>query len=84
LKEPAKAIEAAKRVGLELKKGPLMEEFWPISSKRWSSSSPPADLCDPLSTEVSLLSRRNAQDPEVVDRFELFMAGRRSPMVSLN
>ncbi len=28
------------------------------------------------STEVSPLSRRNAKDPEVVDRFELFMAGR--------
>ena len=37
LKEPSKAIEVAKKIGLELKREPLMEEFSVISLKRWSN-----------------------------------------------
>ena len=77
LKEPAKAIEAAKRVGLELKKG---TSHGRVLADLFKEMVEP-HLLQPTfvihyPTEVSPLSRRNAQDPEVVDRFELFMAGR--------
>ncbi len=77
LKEPAKAIEIAKGLGLELKKG---TSHGRVLADLFKEMVEP-HLLQPTfvthySTEVSPLSRRNAKDPEVVDRFELFMAGR--------
>jgi lysyl-tRNA synthetase class 2 len=77
LKEPAKAIEAAKRLSLELKKG---TSHGRVLADLFKEMVEP-HLLQPTfvihyPTEVSPLSRRNAQDPEVVDRFELFIAGR--------
>jgi lysyl-tRNA synthetase class 2 len=77
LKEPSKAVEVAKKLGLELKKetshGKVLDDLF-------------KELVEPhliqptfvihYPTEVSPLSRRNGKDPEVVDRFELFIAGR--------
>jgi lysyl-tRNA synthetase class 2 len=77
LKEPSKAIELAKKLGLELRKetshGRVLDDLF-------------KELVEPhlvqptfvihYPTEVSPLSRRNGKDLEVVDRFELFVAGR--------
>jgi lysyl-tRNA synthetase class 2 len=77
LKEPSKAIEVAQRFGLELKKktshGRVLADLFKEMVE--------PHLLQPTfvihyPTEVSPLSRRNGKDPEVVDRFELFMAGR--------
>ena len=73
----SRAVEMAKGLNLEVKKGA-------------SHGRVLADLFDELvepkllqptfvtlyPTDVSPLSRRNAEDPDVVDRFELFVAGR--------
>jgi lysyl-tRNA synthetase class 2 len=77
LKEPTKAIEVAKNLGLELKKGTshgrvLADLFKEMVEPHLHQPT----FVTHYSTEVSPLSRRNAKDPEVVDRFELFMAGR--------
>ena len=77
LKEPPKAIEVAKGLGLELKKGishgrVLADLFKETVEPRLLQ---PAFVIH-YPTEVSPLSRRNGNDPEVVDRFELFIAGR--------
>jgi lysyl-tRNA synthetase, class II len=77
LKDRSKAEEAAKEFGLELEKG-------------MSDGRVLADLFDEVvephliqptfvthyPKEISPLSRGNDDDPEVVDRFELFIAGR--------
>ena len=77
LKDPSKAREKAKALGVDLK-------------KEASHGRVLADLFDELvepnliqptfitlyPTDVSPLSRRNPEAPEVVDRFELFVAGR--------
>ncbi len=77
LKEPSKAIEVAKELGLELKKG---TSHGRVLADLFKELVEP-NLLQPTfvihyPTEVSPLSRRNAKDPEVVDRFELFIAGR--------
>ena len=77
LKEPSKAIEVAKGLGLELKKG--MSHGRVLADLFKEKVEP--HLLQPTfvihyPTEVSPLSRRNGNDPEVVDRFELFIAGR--------
>jgi len=77
LKDPSKAREAAQELGVEV-------------GKKASHGRVLADLFDEVveptllhptfvthfPTEVSPLSRRNESDPEVVDRFELFISGR--------
>ena len=77
LKDLSKAREKAKGLGVELKKEASLGRVL-------------ADLFDELvepkliqptfitlyPTDVSPLSRRNPEDPEIVDRFELFIAGR--------
>jgi lysyl-tRNA synthetase class 2 len=77
LKEPFKAIEVAKKIGLELKKGTshgrvLADLFKEMVEPRLFQ--PTFVIHYP--TEVSPLSRRNGKDTTVVDRFELFIAGR--------
>jgi lysyl-tRNA synthetase class 2 len=77
LKEPSKAVEVAKGLGLELKKG--MSHGRVLADLFKERVEP--HLLQPTfvihyPTEVSPLSRRNGSDPEVVDRFELFIAGR--------
>ena len=77
LKEPSKAIQAAKELGLELKKGTshgrvLADLFKEVVEPRLLQPT----FITHYPTEVSPLSRRNGEDPEVVDRFELFIAGR--------
>ncbi|MBM4321986.1 MAG: lysine--tRNA ligase [Deltaproteobacteria bacterium] len=77
LKDPSKAIEVAKGVGLELKKG---TSHGRVLADLFKERVEP-NLLEPTfithyPTEVSPLSRRNEKDPDVVDRFELFMAGR--------
>jgi lysyl-tRNA synthetase class 2 len=77
LTEPFKAIEVAKGLGLELKKG---TSHGRVLADLFKETVEPR-LLQPTfvihyPTEVSPLSRRNGNDPEVVDRFELFIAGR--------
>jgi lysyl-tRNA synthetase class 2 len=77
LKEPSKAIEVAKKIGLELKRGTshgrvLADLFKEVVEPHLLQ--PTFVIHYP--TEVSPLSRRNGKDPGVVDRFELFIAGR--------
>ena len=77
LKEPAKAIEMAKGLNLELRKGTfhgrvLADLFKEVVEPRLHQPT----FITHYPTEVSPLSRRNEGDPDVVDRFELFIAGR--------
>lgn len=77
LKDPLRAIETANRLGLELKKG---TSHGRVLADLFKECVEP-NLLEPTfithyPTEVSPLSRRNEEDPEVVDRFELFIAGR--------
>jgi len=77
LKETSRAIELAKSLGLELKRGTSRGKVLDDLFKELVEP----HLVQPTfvthyPTEVSPLSRRNGSDPEVVDRFELFIAGR--------
>ncbi|MDI6761995.1 MAG: lysine--tRNA ligase [Thermodesulfobacteriota bacterium] len=77
LKDPLKAIEISRGLGLELKKG---TSHGRVLADLFKERVEP-NLLEPTfithyPTEVSPLSRRNEEDPEVVDRFELFIAGR--------
>ncbi len=77
LKEPSKAVEAAKELGLELGKGTshgrvLADLFEEVVEPHLTQPT----FITHYPTEVSPLSRRNGDDPEVVDRFELFISGR--------
>jgi lysyl-tRNA synthetase class 2 len=77
LKDPLKAIEIARGLGMELKKG---TSHGRVLADLFKERVEP-NLLEPTfithyPTEVSPLSRRNEEDPEVVDRFELFIAGR--------
>jgi lysyl-tRNA synthetase class 2 len=77
LKDPFEAIEVAKRLGLELKRG---TSHGKVLDDLYKELVEP-HLVQPTfvthyPTGVSPLSRRNGKDPEVVDRFELFVAGR--------
>ncbi|HXX33782.1 MAG TPA: lysine--tRNA ligase [Thermodesulfobacteriota bacterium] len=77
LKEPPRAIELAKRLGLELRRGTSHGKVLDDLFKQLVEP----HLIQPTfvthyPTEVSPLSRRNGKDLDVVDRFELFIAGR--------
>jgi len=77
LKEPSKAKEAAQELGLELRKGTshgrvLADLFKEVVEPHLIQPT----FITHYPTEVSPLSRRNGDDSEVVDRFELFIAGR--------
>jgi len=77
LNDPSKAIEVAKGLGLELKKGTshgrvLADLFKEVVEPRLHQPT----FITHYPTEVSPLSRRNGKDPTVVDRFELFIDGR--------
>jgi lysyl-tRNA synthetase class 2 len=77
LKEPSRAIEFAKRLGLELRRGTSHGKVLDDLFKELVEP----HLVQPTfvthyPTEVSPLSRRNGKDLDVVDRFELFIAGR--------
>jgi len=77
LKDPSKAIEVAKKLGLEMQKGTSHGRALADLFKEMVEP----QLLQPTfviqyPTEVSPLSRRNGNDPEVADRFELFIAGR--------
>ncbi len=77
LKDPSKALELAKGLGLELRRGTSHGKVLDDLFKELVEP----HLLQPTfvtyyPTEVSPLSRRNAKHPEVVDRFELFVAGR--------
>jgi lysyl-tRNA synthetase class 2 len=77
VRETSRAIELAKSLGLELKRGTSRGK---VLDDLFKALVEP-HLVQPTfvthyPTEVSPLSRRNGSDPEVVDRFELFVAGR--------
>jgi len=77
LKDPSKAIEAARAMGIELSRGTshgrvLTELF----KERVEPNFQQPTFVTHYPTEVSPLARRNPEDPEVVDRFELFIMGR--------
>jgi lysyl-tRNA synthetase class 2 len=77
LKEPSKAREAAETLGLEIRKGAshgkvLADLFEEIVEPHLIQPT----FVTHYPTEISPLSRRNEEDSEVVDRFELFIAGR--------
>ncbi len=75
--DPSRAIELAKRLGLELRRGTSHGKVLDDLFKELVEP----HLVQPTfvthyPTEVSPLSRRNAKNRDVVDRFELFIAGR--------
>jgi len=77
LKDPSKAMEVARDLGLELKRGTSYGRVLADLFKEVVES----HLLQPTfithyPTEISPLSRRNGDDPGVVDRFELFILGR--------
>jgi lysyl-tRNA synthetase class 2 len=77
MKDPSRAIELAKRLGLELRRGTshgkvLDDLFKELVEPHLVQPT----LVTHYPTQVSPLSRRNPKDPDVVDRFELFIAGR--------
>jgi len=77
LKDPSRAIDEAKRLGLDLKKGTshgrvLAELFDELVEPRLIQPT----FITHYPTDISPLSRRNEEDPDVVDRFELFIAGK--------
>jgi len=77
LNDPSKAVEVAKGLGLELKKGSshgrvLADLFKEVVEPRLHQPT----FITHYPTEISPLSRRNGKDPTVVDRFELFIDGR--------
>ena len=77
LTDSKRAEEVAKGLGLELKKG---TSHGRILGDLFEEKVEPC-LLQPTfithyPTEISPLSRRNEQDPTVVDRFELFITGR--------
>ena len=77
LKDPSKAKEAAQELGLEFRKGTshgrvLADLFKEVVEPHLTQPT----FITHYPTEVSPLSRRNGDHSEVVDRFELFIAGR--------
>jgi lysyl-tRNA synthetase class 2 len=77
LKEPSKAREAAEALGLELREEAshgrvLADLFKEVVEPHLIQPT----FVTHYPTEISPLSRRNDEDSEVVDRFELFIAGR--------
>jgi lysyl-tRNA synthetase class 2 len=77
LNDPSKTIEVARGLGLELKKGTshgrvLADLFKEVVEPRLHQPT----FITHYPTEISPLSRRNGEDPAVVDRFELFIDGR--------
>jgi lysyl-tRNA synthetase class 2 len=77
LKEPSKAKEVAEALGLELRKGAshgrvLADLFKEVVEPHLVQPT----FITHYPTEISPLSRRNEEDSDVVDRFELFIAGR--------
>ncbi|MBS3921306.1 MAG: lysine--tRNA ligase [Deltaproteobacteria bacterium] len=77
LEDSSKTIEIARGLGLELKKG---TSHGRVLADLFKERVEP-NLIEPTfithyPTEISPLSRRNEEDPDVVDRFELFIAGR--------
>ncbi len=77
LRDPKRAEEIARELGLELKKG---TSHGRVLGDLFEEKVEPC-LLQPTfithyPTAISPLSRRNEEDPEVVDRFELFISGR--------
>lgn len=77
LKDPSKATEMAVELGLELKKGASHGRVLAdLFKERVEPHLLQPTFITHYPTEISPLSRKNEEDPEVVDRFELFIAGR--------
>jgi len=77
LKDVSKSIEVARGFGLELKRGTSHGRVLAdLFKERVEPYLHEPTFVTHYPTEVSPLSRRNEEDPEVVDRFELFIAGR--------
>ena len=77
IRDPLRARKAAETLGLELKKGTshgrVLDDLFKEGVEPHLHQ---PTFITHYPTEVSPLSRRNNDDPEVVDRFELFVAGR--------
>ncbi|MCD6527993.1 MAG: lysine--tRNA ligase [Desulfuromonas sp.] len=77
LEDPAKALAYARKLGLDFDDnigyGKLLTELFDevAEPKLWNPT-----FVTEYPTDVSPLSRRNNERPEVVDRFELFVVGR--------
>jgi lysyl-tRNA synthetase, class II len=77
LKDPKSAEEVARELGLELNKGISHGRILgDLFEEKVESNLLQPTFITHYPTEISPLSRRNAEDPEVVDRFELFISGR--------
>ncbi|MEA3465287.1 MAG: lysine--tRNA ligase [Thermodesulfobacteriota bacterium] len=77
LEDPAKALAYARKLGLDFDDtigyGKLLTELFDevAEPQLWNPT-----FVTEYPTDVSPLSRRNDENPEVVDRFELFVVGR--------
>jgi lysyl-tRNA synthetase class 2 len=77
LADRSKATEMAKAMGLEVKEeAPHGRVLADLFKERVEPHLIQPTFITLYPTDVSPLSRRNEEDPEVVDRFELFIAGR--------
>jgi lysyl-tRNA synthetase, class II len=77
LEDSGKAVEVAKALGLELKKGTSHGRVLAdLFKERVEPHLVEPTFITHYPTEISPLARQNEEDPQVVDRFELFMAGR--------
>ena len=77
LNDPGRAEEVARGLGLEVKKGtPHGKTLGDLFEEEVEPSLLQPTFITHYPTEISPLSRRNAEDPSVVDRFELFISGR--------
>ncbi len=77
LKDPEKAEAVARELGLEVKKGtPHGRILGDLFEEKVEANLLQPTFITHYPTAISPLSRRNAEDPTVVDRFELFITGR--------
>ena len=77
LTDPIRAEEVARELGLDLKKGTSHGRILgDLFEEKVESNLLQPTFITHYPTEISPLSRRNEEDPTVVDRFELFVTGR--------
>ncbi len=77
LQDNTRAVQTAKDLGLELKKGTSHGRVLAdLFKERVEPHLVEPTFITHYPTEISPLARQNEEDPQVVDRFELFMAGR--------
>ncbi len=77
LRDPQRALQCARQVGVELKGDEPLGKIWvELFEKRVEPHLIQPTFVMEYPLEDSPLARKNDQNPQVVDRFELYIAGR--------